>query len=367
MGQYRIDVSPNNRAGCKDKLCQDTATKIMKGELRFATMVEIREHQSWQYRHWGCVTPKQIANLKDSIDNNTDLLDGYDEVPEDIQDKIRRALEQGHVDDVDWKGDPEYNRPGKVGSRKRTPKKKANDTETNEPEDTTPVKPVPKKRGRPSKEDPGADEPVTKKTKSTAKATKPTDLAGADGADDAVPPKTKKSKASKRSKTEDQSSLAEVEDQPTTSTKAKSGRKKAQKAADPKEEEASDDSPLISAKTTIDKPRNKTKKSKPSDKPEEPDSSAAMSKVNPPKQINGDGGVAMITEAQLTSNKAKGKSTGATVQEQAAPATKRGRKKKRVGADDAATGVMTGPTDDVSASGDPKSKEKAATDRCGLL
>ena len=52
----------------------------------------------------GCVTPKQVENLKESIENNVDLFDGYDELPEDIQEKMRRALEQGHVDDEDWKG-----------------------------------------------------------------------------------------------------------------------------------------------------------------------------------------------------------------------------------------------------------------------
>jgi len=32
------------------------------------------------------------------------LLDGYDELPEDVQLKIRTALTQGHVDDADWRG-----------------------------------------------------------------------------------------------------------------------------------------------------------------------------------------------------------------------------------------------------------------------
>lgn len=33
-----------------------------------------------------------------------DLLDGFDEIDQESQDKIRRALKQGHVDDEDWKG-----------------------------------------------------------------------------------------------------------------------------------------------------------------------------------------------------------------------------------------------------------------------
>lgn len=52
----------------------------------------------------GCVTPKTIENLKVAIENNLDLFDGYDELPPDAQAKMRRALEQGHVDDEDWRG-----------------------------------------------------------------------------------------------------------------------------------------------------------------------------------------------------------------------------------------------------------------------
>lgn len=33
-----------------------------------------------------------------------DLIDGYDELPSDAQEKVKRALEQGHVDDEDWNG-----------------------------------------------------------------------------------------------------------------------------------------------------------------------------------------------------------------------------------------------------------------------
>ena len=33
-----------------------------------------------------------------------DLVDGYDEIPDDFQEKVRFALEHGHVPDEDWKG-----------------------------------------------------------------------------------------------------------------------------------------------------------------------------------------------------------------------------------------------------------------------
>lgn len=31
-------------------------------------------------------------------------LDGFNELPEEFKAKVRRALDQGHVDDEDWKG-----------------------------------------------------------------------------------------------------------------------------------------------------------------------------------------------------------------------------------------------------------------------
>lgn len=32
------------------------------------------------------------------------VLEGYDDLPEEYQEKIRKALSQGHIDDEDWKG-----------------------------------------------------------------------------------------------------------------------------------------------------------------------------------------------------------------------------------------------------------------------
>lgn len=64
----------------------------------------------------GCVTPKQLQNMKAECNMDMDYVDGYEELPQDVQEKVYRALDQGHVDDEDWKGDPEYNRPGMSGN-----------------------------------------------------------------------------------------------------------------------------------------------------------------------------------------------------------------------------------------------------------
>jgi hypothetical protein len=50
-----------------------------------------------------------------------ELLEGFSELNKEWQDKVYKALEDGHVDDEDWLGDPAYNRPGKSGM---TPRKR---------------------------------------------------------------------------------------------------------------------------------------------------------------------------------------------------------------------------------------------------
>lgn len=64
----------------------------------------VGKHTSWQYKHWGCVTPKQIENLIEASGGDTEMVDGYDELPEEYQKKVDFALANGHVPDEDWKG-----------------------------------------------------------------------------------------------------------------------------------------------------------------------------------------------------------------------------------------------------------------------
>jgi hypothetical protein len=51
--------------------------------------------------HRGCVTPKQIENLVDTCGGDTDLVDGYDELPAEYQEKVDFALANGHIPDED--------------------------------------------------------------------------------------------------------------------------------------------------------------------------------------------------------------------------------------------------------------------------
>lgn len=62
----------------------------------------------------GCVTPKLVSNINNTMEEegsggdgdekDYSAIDGYEEIPEEFQEKVRHALEQGHVDDEDWKG-----------------------------------------------------------------------------------------------------------------------------------------------------------------------------------------------------------------------------------------------------------------------
>ncbi|TKA70598.1 hypothetical protein B0A55_06706 [Friedmanniomyces simplex] len=192
---YRLEISANGRATCSTTHCKNAGTKILKGEIRQGVLVPFNEHTSWKWRHWGCVTPEVICNWKVSSGGDMDLVDGYDTLPPDVQGKVQRAFEQGHVDDDDWNGDQEMNRyTGKrqgMFVKTKTPKKKAkkddDDEDENEP-DNTPVKEKgkTKKRGRSRDDDDEAD------------------------GDDDVKPKTKKPRAKKAVKAEAKDDESEV-------------------------------------------------------------------------------------------------------------------------------------------------------------
>ncbi|KAI4215212.1 MAG: hypothetical protein LQ349_009176, partial [Xanthoria aureola] len=199
-------VASTARAICKMTECKKQKVKIGKNELRFGVWVDYGEHQGWAWRHWGCVTPKQLESLHDVLEGDVEMFDGYEELPNDCQEKVKRALQNGHVDDEDWKGDVEQNRPGMKGFRSPAArKKKAAEQEVlsshsslypiaviftsnyvhrlypgcgcylqsdAEEGDQSPSKPAPKKRGRPKKdvsEDDNVEEPAPKKAKVTTK------------------------------------------------------------------------------------------------------------------------------------------------------------------------------------------------------
>ncbi|TGO14473.1 hypothetical protein BTUL_0052g00100 [Botrytis tulipae] len=133
---YRVELATTARAGCQNKECKDNGIKIQKNELRLGTWVEIQEHGGWQWKHWGCVTGKQLENMRNYLEDGKggymfDKMDGYndggkgslDDHPE-MQEKVRRVVIQGYIDPEDWKGDPEMNTLGQTGTRTSESKRK---------------------------------------------------------------------------------------------------------------------------------------------------------------------------------------------------------------------------------------------------
>ncbi|KAL8862103.1 MAG: hypothetical protein Q9178_001558 [Gyalolechia marmorata] len=272
-------MAASARAVCKNTECKNQKIKIGKNELRYGVWVEFGEHQSWAWRHWGCVTPMQLAGLQDKLEGDVDMLDGYEDLPDDCQEKVKRAIENGHVDDDDWKGDIEQNRPGMRGFRSPAAKKKkkAEEQELSEAQEGngSPPKASPKKRGRPKKDvskDEDNEEPAQKKTKVTVKRGKKIkgegeddDMAEDEENDDASKPKAKRGKQTKGK---------DVESEVAAKPKAKASAKKT-KALKEEEEPVTDERDV--AATVPTKPKaaiKKGKKAKKDEDTENPDAEA---------------------------------------------------------------------------------------------
>ncbi|KAF9740051.1 hypothetical protein PMIN02_002787 [Paraphaeosphaeria minitans] len=227
---YRVEESKNARAGCKNTECKNEGVKIHKGELRFATQVTIQEHTSWAYKHWGCVTPAQVANLIEESGGDTDMVDGYDELPAELQKKVDFALQNGHVPDEDWKGDIECNRTGQKGFRLTAAQKKKLEKDADDGEEAPKPKP---KRGRSKKGDDDDEAPAPKKARGRGKKTAAEEEDDEDATEEVEAPKPKPKRGKKAAPKEEVEEDDVEEPEPP---KAKRGRKAA-----PKEDVKEDD------------------------------------------------------------------------------------------------------------------------------
>ena len=102
--------------------CKKNAVKIDKGALKLGIWIEAGEKAFYLWRHWGephlffflystrlsnhllgpgCTTPKVIADLDEVTDGDMDNVDGYDELDEEDQARVRQAIADGHVADED--------------------------------------------------------------------------------------------------------------------------------------------------------------------------------------------------------------------------------------------------------------------------
>lgn len=50
------------------------------------------------------MTPTVIHNWWEEAEHDFERIDGLDEVPKEVQEQVKRALQQGHVDDEDFAG-----------------------------------------------------------------------------------------------------------------------------------------------------------------------------------------------------------------------------------------------------------------------
>ncbi|KAH8424124.1 uncharacterized protein LDX57_001878 [Aspergillus melleus] len=243
MPSYRLEEASTGRAGCQNKECKEAKAKILKGELRLGTWVDTERFQSFFWRHWGCVTPKIVSHMQETIadegDGELSTIDGFEDLSEEHQDKVRKAVEQGHVDDEDWKGDVEMNRPGKNGFRKRVTKKKANADEEDEPaEEKEPAKPK-KRTAKAAKNDESDDEaPKAKKTKTAGRSKKVVESEGESEGEDSEAATPAKSKAKPTARKGRAAAKATPEKKATAGTRTGGRRQKKAVAEDEGDAEA---------------------------------------------------------------------------------------------------------------------------------
>ncbi|KAH8089309.1 hypothetical protein HD553DRAFT_163268 [Filobasidium floriforme] len=200
---YRLEVTTNARRSCNGtKPCK--GSKITKGECVFGTWVTFKETGSFKWRHLACMTPKVIQNLKNEIPDPTEV-DGYDELPEPLQDKFKQYFEDEAIPDEDRpesaipKSDDENaedkeedgaaGKKGKKGAKGAKGKKAAGDTDADEKEEKKP-----KKGSKKVKDD---EEPTTSKRKPASKRKK----AESDAESSALSDEEDKKPANKKAKT----------------------------------------------------------------------------------------------------------------------------------------------------------------------
>jgi hypothetical protein len=103
------------------------------------------------WRHWGCVTPKILDNVKKSIGEAAEI-DGYEELNDEDKARVVTAWEEGHVADADIpdtakkpEGE-EAEKPKKKATKKASKKKDEDAEEEDEGDEEEEVEEKPNKR-----------------------------------------------------------------------------------------------------------------------------------------------------------------------------------------------------------------------------
>ncbi|CAM0140709.1 unnamed protein product [Umbelopsis sp. WA50703] len=205
---YHIEYAKSSRAKCKGpkKTCPVEDRKIQGGELRLGSEIEGEGYTGVAWRHWydaeqsvnaiittqqtitfcfrKCTTPKVLQNLA-ALENIEEDLIGFTELHDEDQERVKTALEEGHVSESEEPEEDEKKEektPAKPKATKRASKKTAGDDGKDTAEkpakrgrtkkdEAVETKPEPKKRGRKAKSDQPAAEDA--KDEASEKAEKP--------------------------------------------------------------------------------------------------------------------------------------------------------------------------------------------------
>jgi len=237
---YRLEYASSARAKCKGaKPC--AGTPIPKGAMRVGTIVDFRGNTSFAWRHWGCTTPRIITNMKEKFSNPDDL-DGFEDLNDEDKERVRRAWDQGHVDDDDIP--PTARKPADAEGdedkpkKKRAPAKKKAEAEGDEEEKPKKKRAAKSKKTEDEVEDEGETEEIEEKPKRAA-AKKPRTKKHEE--EDAEKPKGTRGPrkvAAKKKKDESEASgedfaeeLAEVDDEPEVDVDEPAGKKRKRPAS----------------------------------------------------------------------------------------------------------------------------------------
>ncbi|UZJ54918.1 hypothetical protein CBS101457_004238 [Exobasidium rhododendri] len=239
---YRLEYASSGRAACKGpEPCK--GTKIEKASLRFGTVVDISGHTSFHWRHWGCVTRKQLSNIKEKVGEAEDL-DGYEDLREEDQKRVEDAIMEGKVAPEDVT--PGMEEEEKDGSPKKKPRRSKKKVEEEEEEEEEEDEEVEEEDG-----DYGDEKPQVKHKKGR-KSKKAEEEEEYDGGsvkqedDFEAPVKVKRARKSKKAKEEEVHDEESVKQE--NSTDAPSASKKARKPSGRKGK--TDDSSEVDAAQT---------------------------------------------------------------------------------------------------------------------
>ncbi|KAF2674953.1 hypothetical protein BT63DRAFT_449941 [Microthyrium microscopicum] len=97
---YKLAHSPIAKRICNTAACKNSETKILMGELALATYNSYWDNYQW--KHWGCVTTKQLSNIAKLV-TTVDEICGFDSLSEEAKVEVSASFTEGVVQNPDSK------------------------------------------------------------------------------------------------------------------------------------------------------------------------------------------------------------------------------------------------------------------------